>query len=170
MRTLNSFASGLAVCAVCMSGASDAAGILQRGGWVTAPRMSSELIRRDMVIETLRIEVECGGIAGLDMLPDGWTVSVESHGEDTVAVVSKAPGIPSRLSAEDAKAQVSYLDEFRFRLLARGEWSDCMSARFTVEMQPRQRVFAMPGGGTRRSFRSGDFDRWIPVDERDHRP
>ena len=169
MLTRNTLSAGLyAAFVFSVSAPAFAADIIQEGGWVVAPEISRELLKRDLVVERFRIEVDCGGIAGLDLLPDGWTTSVESRGETTIAIVSRPQLIGSPMSVEDAKSQALYFDRFRFRLLSRGEWSDCMSARFSVDTRPRQRFVGVAGpvmeGGRLRYRSEGSFQRWIPMD------
>lgn len=81
------------------------------------------MVHDDEKLLSIEIDEDCGGVEGIQNIPDGWSFSAVAKGEDYKILITPPENYNSIKSYREAPA---------LSTIFRGEWSDCYSLSITV--------------------------------------
>lgn len=110
----------------------------------------SALVHDNEKLVSIEISDECAGIWGIQNVPDGWSYSSISEGEDYIITITP----PGRM-----ELNLASLKPIQIAVLLRGVWSDCFRIVITSN------VIVGGGGSMKRVFNAKNIfpPPWIEV-------
>ena len=103
----------------------------------------SAMVHDDEKLVSIEIHEECGGIQGIQRIPDGWNFSALAKGEDYIILI---------VPPENQNSVKGFRGAPELSTIFRGEWSDCYNLSITVNIvkdeKPGNRKFRQKNGFT----------------------
>jgi hypothetical protein len=101
------------------------------------------MVHDDEELVSIEIDEECGGIQGIQKIPDGWNFSAIAKGEDYKILI---------VPPENQNSVKGFRGAPELSTVFRGEWSDCYNLSITVNIvkdkKPASRKFRQKNGFT----------------------